>query len=146
MKHLRKFNESKDQKILKFIQKLNLLYNYDEFLPGDEPSNSDMLSEIGDLCNEFDMTSSDIKEVLDSNDVSDKFHLKIIYEETLKGEKLKAEKLNKKPIKVENCEEESKLFGEWLRHNCVISDEGYYFYDDDETYDIDSIYDIYNNS
>ena len=41
-----------------------------------------------------------------------------------------------------DCKSESKLFAEWLRHNCVISsDEGYYY--DDEIYDIDKIYDIY---
>ena len=41
-----------------------------------------------------------------------------------------------------DCKSESKLFAEWLRHNCVISsDEGYYY--GSETYNIDKIYDIY---
>ena len=40
------------------------------------------------------------------------------------------------------CKSESKLFAEWLRHNCVISsDEGYYY--GDEIYIVDKIYDIY---
>lgn len=39
-------------------------------------------------------------------------------------------------------ESEAKLFAEWLRHNCAISsDEGYYY--EDETYNVNDIYGIY---
>lgn len=65
MRHLKKFNEEiGNPKFLNFVNKLNMLFDFDEYEEGDEPSNTDLLSEIGDLCNEFDMSSSDIEEVI----------------------------------------------------------------------------------
>lgn len=78
MKYLRKFNEGNtSDKLIEFTKKLK------EILDGDY-SNIDSLSEIGDLCNEFDMNSDDISKVMLKIDNN---LLKIIYDETLKSEK-----------------------------------------------------------
>lgn len=91
MRYLKRFNEGidgnsgQDDKISNFIEGFNEIMG-GEFAPGDEPSNTDLLSEIGDLCNDLDMSSDDIKKVIDSgvSDVSGL--LKIIYDETLEDE------------------------------------------------------------
>lgn len=140
MRHLKKFNEEiGNPKFLNFVNKLNMLFD-DEYEEGDEPSNTDLLSEIGDLCNEFDMSSSDIEEVIKnySLDFTKKNLLSSLLDETKESE-------SKQNTKTEPCEKEAKDFAEWLRHTCVISsDEGYY-YEDGETYDINGIYNIYKN-
>lgn len=134
-------DESKTEsgKISNFTQRLQSMLDYDEYEPGDEPSNNDLLTEIGDLCNEFDMSAADIKTVLDSGELNSNFHLNIVYEETLDYENSKSNKTENK------CAKESKLFAEWLRSNCVISEDEGFFYDD-TIYDIDAIYDIYTNN
>jgi hypothetical protein len=68
MKHLRKFNESVDHnRVDNFITKVNSLLNNDEFEQGDEPTNTDLLSEIGELYNDMDMTPEDLETVVNSN-------------------------------------------------------------------------------
>ena len=91
MRYLKRFNEGidgnsgQDDKISNFIEKFNEIMG-GEFSQGDEPSNIDLLSEIGDLCNELDMSSDDIKEVIDSGVSDINGLLKIIYDETLQDE------------------------------------------------------------
>jgi len=89
MKHLKRFNEEigdpQYDKCHKFHQVYKKLVKFDEdeYLQGDEPSRIDLLSEIGDLCNRFNMTKEDVKFVLDNFDCafdSDKL-LQIIYDE-----------------------------------------------------------------
>lgn len=91
MRYLKRFNEGvdgnsgDDDKISNFIEKFNEIMG-GEFSQGDEPSNTDLLSEIGDLCNELDMSSDDIKKVIDSGVSDVNGLLKIIYDETLQDE------------------------------------------------------------
>jgi hypothetical protein len=133
MKHLKKFNEEiGNVKYLNFVQKLNKLFDFNEFEEGDEPSNTDLLSEIGDLCNEFDMDEGDIQEVLTNFKISTEAGnlLSIVLDETKKDN-----------VDEDPCKKEAKYFVEWVRQECVIGDEGYYW--DGDTYDINDIYDIY---
>ena len=73
MKHLKKFNEASFDRIEEFIKIADKIINYDEseFEQGDEPSNTDILSELGDLCNELTFTSEEIQKVIDSGRISD---------------------------------------------------------------------------
>jgi hypothetical protein len=81
----RKFNESVDHnKVNSFIQKANSLINYDEseFEQGDEPMNVDLLSELGELYNDMDMTPEDLSMVVTSGRLNDDNNLvKIILDE-----------------------------------------------------------------
>jgi hypothetical protein len=76
MKHLKKFNEEignpREVKLEDFYQQYKNIvdFNEDDFEQGEEPSRVDLLSEIGDLCNELDMSKSDVKWVLDNYDCS----------------------------------------------------------------------------
>jgi len=86
MKHLRKFNEgigNTQDKCDKFYQKYKSLLAYDEDDEELGHSSVDLLSEIGDLCNELDMSQSDVKWVLDNHDCSFDFDglLQITYDE-----------------------------------------------------------------
>jgi len=85
MRHLKRFNENNNSKISQFTKEFKALVNYDEYEQGDEPSMSDILSEVGDLCNKHDMTSSDLKQVMDNGD---DVHgvISILYDETLQSE------------------------------------------------------------
>lgn len=94
MKHLRKFNESNTSKVSNFTKEFKDLVNYDEYEQGDEPSMSDILSEVGDLCNKYDMTSDDLKEVIDNGDDINNI-IGILYDETLQSESEKENSLNK---------------------------------------------------
>lgn len=94
MKHLRKFNESNTSKLSNFTKEFKDLVNYDEYEQGDEPSMADILSEVGDLCNKYDMTSDDLKEVIDNGDDINNI-IGILYDETLQSEAEKENSLNK---------------------------------------------------
>lgn len=94
MRHLRKFNESNDSKISQFTQEFKNLVNYDEYEQGDEPSMTDTLSEVGDLCNKHNMTSDDLKQVIDNGDDIDNI-IGILYDETLQSEAESENSLNK---------------------------------------------------
>lgn len=89
MKYLKKFNEASFDRIEEFIKMADKIINYDEseLEEGDEPSNTDILSELGDLCNELTFTSEEIQQVINSGRISDpnKF-LQIILDETLRDE------------------------------------------------------------
>jgi flagellin-specific chaperone FliS len=41
-------------------------FNEDEYEQGDEPSNVDLLDEVGDLMNEFGLTTQDIRDIVDA--------------------------------------------------------------------------------
>ncbi len=73
MKHLKRFNEASFDRVEEFIKLANAIINYDEseLEKGDEPSNADILSELGDLCNELTFTSEELQKVIDSGRISD---------------------------------------------------------------------------
>jgi len=87
MKHLKKFNESiNHNKVNDFISMSNSIINYDEseYEQGDEPSNIDILSELGDLYNDLDMTKEELELVIKSRRVSDVAGmLKILLDEVI---------------------------------------------------------------
>lgn len=86
MKHLRRFDESVDHnKINSFIQRANSIINSsEEFEQGDEPSRVDMLSELGDLYNDLEMTREELEMAINSKRVSDVDGLlKIILDEVI---------------------------------------------------------------
>jgi hypothetical protein len=81
-------------------------YNEDDFEQGGEPSMSDILSEVGDLCNKYEMDQEDLKKLIDNGDDIDGI-LKDLYDFGYEeGE------LNK-----EYTEEDVKNFGLWLGNN-----------------------------
>ena len=89
MKYLKKFNEASFDRIEEFIKMADKIINYDEseFQQGDEPSNTDILSELGDLCNELTFTSEELQQVIDSGRISDPNNfLQIILDETVRDE------------------------------------------------------------
>ena len=89
MKYLKKFNEASFDRIEEFIKLANAIINYDEseLEQGDEPSNTDILSELGDLCNELTFRSEELQQVINSGRISDPNNfLKIILDETLRDE------------------------------------------------------------
>lgn len=89
MKYLKKFNEASFDRIEEFIKIADKIINYDEseLEEGDEPSNTDILSELGDLCNELTFTSEELQQVIDSGRISDPNNfLQIILDETLRDE------------------------------------------------------------
>jgi hypothetical protein len=94
MKHLKRFNESNDSKISQFTQEFKRLVNNDEYEQGDEPSMTDILSEVGDLCNKYNMTSDDLKEVIDNGDDENNI-ITILHDETLQSEAESGDYLNK---------------------------------------------------
>ena len=68
MKYLKKFNENLDSsKVDKFIIGANDIINNDE----QEYTSSDILSELGDLYNDLDMTPEDLRMVINSRLVND---------------------------------------------------------------------------
>ncbi len=104
MKYLKKFNEASFDRIEEFIKIADKIINYDdsELEEGDEPSNTDILSELGDLCNELTFTSEEIQQVINSGRISDpnKF-LEIILDEILSEEEdLEGGKLNDQQVKL----------------------------------------------
>ena len=97
MKYLKKFNEEignphhphSFNRIEEFIKMADKIINYDEseLEEGDEPSNTDILSELGDLCNELTFTSEELQQVINSGRISDPNNfLQIILDETLRDE------------------------------------------------------------
>ena len=106
MKHLKRFESLNDflspdfdffygrgknkeftgDKIEEFITRFNKLTS-EEHEQGYEPTNIDMLDIIGDMCNELDMNSEDIRKVIDSGRVNDFMnYLGITLDETIKSE------------------------------------------------------------
>lgn len=121
MKHLKRFNENiydsifnreeseinPETKINDFLQEFRNIVNYDEdeFEQGDEPSMTDILSEVGDLCNKFEMTQEELKNIIDNGDDIDGI-LKNIHDYSYEPEGIK-----------EYTEEDIKNFGLWLGDN-----------------------------
>ena len=104
MKYLKKFNEASFDRIEEFIKIADKIINYDdsELEEGDEPSNTDILSELGDLCDELTFTSEEIQKVIDSGRISDpnKF-LEIMLDDILSEEEdLEGGKLNDQQAKL----------------------------------------------
>ena len=65
MKYLKKFNEASFDRIEEFIKMADKIINLDKL------SNEDILSELGDLCNELTFTSEELQRVIDSGRISD---------------------------------------------------------------------------
>jgi MoaA/NifB/PqqE/SkfB family radical SAM enzyme len=65
MKHIKKFNEASFDRIEEFIKMADKIINLDKL------SNTDILSELGDLCNELTFTSEELQKVIDSGRISD---------------------------------------------------------------------------
>jgi len=89
MKHLKRFNEASFDRIEEFIKMADKIINYDEseLEEGDELSNTDILSELGDLCNELTFTSEELQQVINSGRISDPNNfLQIILDETVRDE------------------------------------------------------------
>ena len=81
MKYLKKFNESSFDRIEEFIKIADKIINLDKL------SNKDILSELGDLCNELTFTSEELQQVIDSGRISDPNNfLEIISEEIISEE------------------------------------------------------------
>ena len=81
MKHLKKFNEASFDRIEEFIKMADKIINLDKL------SNKDILSELGDLCNELTFTSEELQQVIDSGRISDPNNfLEIISEEIISEE------------------------------------------------------------
>lgn len=59
----------------------NIVDDTEEYEQGDEPSMADILSEVGDLCNKYEMSKSDLKTLIDNNEDVDDI-LQIMYEDT----------------------------------------------------------------
>ena len=53
----------------------------EEYEEGDEPTMNDILSEVGDLCNKYEMSKSDFKTLIDNNEDVDGV-LQIMYDDT----------------------------------------------------------------
>lgn len=105
MKYLKRFNESSFDRIEEFVKIANTIINYDEskLEQGDEPSNEDILSELGDLCNELTFTSEELQKVIDSRRISDPNNfLEKIIEEIIEEEEYleNGYKLNEKQVKL----------------------------------------------
>jgi len=99
MRHIRRFNENNEMNVhnsifgknkFKINQesrienfkkefKRTVEYNEDEFEQGDEPSMTDILSEVGDLCNKYEINQKDLKKLIDNGDDIDGI-LKDLYE------------------------------------------------------------------
>jgi len=65
MKHLKRFNEASFDRIEEFIKMADKIINLDKL------SNEDILSELGDLCNELTFTHDELQQVIDSGRISD---------------------------------------------------------------------------
>jgi len=111
MKYLKKFNEEignphhphSFNRIEEFIKMADKIINYDEseLEEGDQPSNTDILSELGDLCNELTFTSEELQQVINSGRISDPDNfLQIILDETLRDEEAmeNEEPTNSEPV------------------------------------------------
>jgi len=83
-----------------YIRKANDILNYDEeFEQGDEPSNVDLLSELGELSNDLEMTKGDMEKVVSSDKIKNDVDglVKIILDEydEFDSEKEETSKLEK---------------------------------------------------
>jgi hypothetical protein len=99
MKYLKRFNEEignpKLMKCNNFYKKYKNIVDFkeDDYEQGEEPTKTDLLSEIGDLCNELDMSKANVKWVLDNYDCSFDIDslLKITHDEWVNDEELSKE-------------------------------------------------------
>jgi len=72
-----------ENRIEDFKKEFEKIVNYSEedFKDGNEPTMNDILSEVGDLCNKYEMSKSDLKTLIDNNEDIDGI-LQIMYEDT----------------------------------------------------------------
>ena len=127
MKHLKKFNEEvgdpREVKLEDFYQQYKNIvdFNEDDFGQGEEPSNVDLLSEIGDLCNDLDMSKSDVKWVLDNYDCSFDIDglLQITHDEWIdEGGTVDIESINDK---IQNAAYSLQTFGTLTKQGAFIN-------------------------
>ncbi len=63
---IKRFNQLNESVYDDFVEDVKKIINPDEeYEQGDEPSNADLLSEVGDLCNDYNFTDADIQKVID---------------------------------------------------------------------------------
>lgn len=64
---IKRFNQINESVYDDFVKDVKKIVNYDEdeYEQGYEPSNIDLLDEIGDLCNKYNFTDDDIQKVVD---------------------------------------------------------------------------------
>ena len=95
MKHLKKFNEASFDRIEEFIKMADKIISIDKL------SDKDILSELGDLCNELTFRSEELQQVIDSGRISDPNNfLEKIIEEIIEEEEYleNGYKLNDKQV------------------------------------------------
>jgi len=80
MKHIKRFNESSNNKLDNFYKDYKELFNLE---PGNEYTNHELWTEVGQLTLKHDMTKQDVKEILDNYDCNFDFYnfLQSTYEE-----------------------------------------------------------------
>ena len=66
---LKRFNQLNEGKFDDFIEEVKKVVNYDEseYEQGDEHSNVDLLSEVGELMNKYELTTADLQQIVDDN-------------------------------------------------------------------------------
>ena len=92
MEHIKRFSENfynRSKFIFNHETKINdfkkefskiAIYDEDDYEQGDEPSMSDLISQVGDLCNKYDISNKELKYLIDSGNDIDGI-LRILYEE-----------------------------------------------------------------
>lgn len=83
------FESITQEEIKTFYKEFKKIVNYDvdEFEQGDEPTELDLLDEIGDLANKYNLDEYDLKEILETyqNDNDIQYYINIITEDTIKN-------------------------------------------------------------
>lgn len=73
-------NNQESNKLEDFYNKMKKLVNYDEeeYEQGDEPTRSDLASEVGDLMDEYELTTDDLQSIVDKypNDTDVEWYVK----------------------------------------------------------------------
>jgi hypothetical protein len=66
---LKTFNQLNEGKYDDFIEEVKKVVNYNEedYEEGDEPTNADLLSEVGELMNKYNLTTDDLQQIVDEN-------------------------------------------------------------------------------
>lgn len=87
-------NNQESNKLEDFYNKMKKLVNYDEdeYEQGDEPTRSDLASEVGDLMDEYELTTDDLQSIVDKypNDTDVEWYVKsqLDYELEISGKNI----------------------------------------------------------
>lgn len=83
MRHLKYFENNRN-KIINFCDRASDIINYENELGEIEPTNSDILSTLGDLANEYNMTADDLRAAMKELSPIDSNMVGIILDDTIK--------------------------------------------------------------